>query len=398
MRAFGRILSAAALAATLALAGQSSAQEAPAPNPAMAHYRAYTAALGARDLPAAETAAAAALAASEARDGEGGRTAAFALNLAIVRLWRARHAEAIGPARRARALANNPASGVNPLMADLIVGRIALALNEPGAADQLAIALRKAAPGGAVAMNETFDAATALGAWAMTNQNFALAREAWSIAANFAAGSGLDPDFARARAQINLAAAIFQQEVGPAGQRRIDRVSAGEAHAALYQAKEALRPLAEVELANGEMTLAQRTFAEAIMWDAILRAKVRTDGGLVPRAPGEDDKAADGVTELSSGADPRPRCFLRAQWFGGLDYPREAGERGFIGAVAVRLRLDERGETDTAQVVGNLGNAAFLEAVRKVRRWRFEKRDDSPAGCRMAMTVMYAIVFTGEYE
>ena len=44
-----------------------------APNPVLQHYRAYQAALDANDLVAAESEAAAALAASEARDGDGGK-------------------------------------------------------------------------------------------------------------------------------------------------------------------------------------------------------------------------------------------------------------------------------------------------------------------------------------
>ena len=61
------------------------AASAQTPNPVIQHYRAYQAALDANDFVAAEREAAAALAASEQRDGDGGRTAVLALNLALVR-------------------------------------------------------------------------------------------------------------------------------------------------------------------------------------------------------------------------------------------------------------------------------------------------------------------------
>jgi len=368
---------AAALSAVLALSAPSSGQAPPA-SPVMAHYRAYTSALAAGDLPAAENAAAAALVASEARDGDGGRTAVFALNLATVRLMRGSHAEALAPARRARALADNPATGVHPQLADLIVGRIALALNEPNAPDQLATALRQVAPGGPAPTDEISAAAVALGTWASTNQNYTLAREAWAIAAAFPEGTGAEATYARANAHIQLGASIFKQEVGPRGREMIDREAAAEAHRAFHQAKLALAPLAEVELAGGQMTFAQRAYAEAITWDAVLRGKA---GRRFPREPGEAEGDADGITELGpvAGSDSRPRCLVGMRKVTGLHYPEEAVEKNQIGAVGVRFRLNEGGEAEEAQVVVNLGSPVFAEAVGDVRRWRFERRPDSPA-------------------
>ena len=71
--------------------------------PIVAHFREYRAALERNDLPAAETAAAAALAASEAAHGS--RTAVLALNLANVRLELGGEYDALTPARTAHALA-----------------------------------------------------------------------------------------------------------------------------------------------------------------------------------------------------------------------------------------------------------------------------------------------------
>lgn len=73
-----RTVALAALFATAAIA-----QEPPS---VVAYYQQYSAALEHGDLAAAERAAASALAASEQRDGNGGRTPILALNLAGTRV------------------------------------------------------------------------------------------------------------------------------------------------------------------------------------------------------------------------------------------------------------------------------------------------------------------------
>jgi hypothetical protein len=82
MRLRPTVFVAAAFAALLTVAS-ATAQT----NPVLQHYRAYAAALERGDLATATTEAQAALAASEARDGDGGRTAVLSLNLATVQLW-----------------------------------------------------------------------------------------------------------------------------------------------------------------------------------------------------------------------------------------------------------------------------------------------------------------------
>ena len=77
----------------------------PATDPVVAHFRDYRAAIDRQDFAAAETAATAALEASEA--GKGSRTAVLALNLALLRLTLAEPAAAHAPAARAHELATS---------------------------------------------------------------------------------------------------------------------------------------------------------------------------------------------------------------------------------------------------------------------------------------------------
>src|SRR5262249_11451287 len=86
--------------AALWLSGAAFAQT-PASDPVMANYHAYRAAMNSGDFAAAEAAAAAALNASETRDGDGGHTAVLAENLAVVRLYQHEPATAYAPALRA---------------------------------------------------------------------------------------------------------------------------------------------------------------------------------------------------------------------------------------------------------------------------------------------------------
>ncbi|MBC7770712.1 MAG: hypothetical protein H7124_18160, partial [Phycisphaerales bacterium] len=93
------------------------------PNPVLEHYRAYGDALGRGDLIAAEAAAERAFSASQQRDGEGGRTAVLALNLATVRMLRQNHSGARAPAELALRLSAIAESGVDQLAAALVLGR-----------------------------------------------------------------------------------------------------------------------------------------------------------------------------------------------------------------------------------------------------------------------------------
>jgi hypothetical protein len=119
------------LAAWAAGAAPASAQSGGS-DPVISAYREYKAAEARKDLAGAEAAAARALAASDARDGDGKLTAVLAMNLAIVMMDRDEKAQAIAPARRAYTLASAGAKGVDPLMARLVLGEAELATISTG--------------------------------------------------------------------------------------------------------------------------------------------------------------------------------------------------------------------------------------------------------------------------
>jgi hypothetical protein len=132
-------------ALALLILGLATAAGAQTPNPIIEHYRAYRAALERNDLAAAEAAAISALEASEARDGDGGRTGVLVYNLATVRFARNDLSGALAPARRALELAQlrgEAASSVSPILARLLVGRAELAADEPGGRGARAIGAR----------------------------------------------------------------------------------------------------------------------------------------------------------------------------------------------------------------------------------------------------------------
>jgi hypothetical protein len=134
-------------------------------NPVIEHYRAYTAALDRGDLATATTEAQAALTASEARDGDGGRTAVLALNLATVHLWAGRPEQARPAAQRALDLARAGAQGVDPFMAEIILARSVLAIDASAdAAAQLNALLTNPAIA-ALPAADIYSAAQQLGIW-----------------------------------------------------------------------------------------------------------------------------------------------------------------------------------------------------------------------------------------
>ena len=238
----------------LALAMAAPTQGGAQSNPVTEQYRIYRAALAANDLEAAERAAEAALAASEARDGDGGSTAVLAMNLALLRLQKGDRAEALAPARRARALAEAQASAnVDVELARLTVLRAEYAINPQEGAEPLLQQLRAygARPGAAA---EAYPAAVELGLQAFADQQYDLSAQGWTLAETF--GREIGP-FARGRAKIGQGAAFIMQEIGPRG-RRLTRARMNDAYMALREASEILGPLANEQSPTGDFTLAQR--------------------------------------------------------------------------------------------------------------------------------------------
>jgi hypothetical protein len=366
------------------------------PNPIVQHYRAYQAALDAHDLVSAEREAAAALAASEARDGDGGRTAVLALNLATVRLVNGNAAGALEPGRRAASLAQlrgEEATGVSPALAQLLVGRAELAGGVADAPEHLSQALEMAQQA-RIAPEEIFDSARELAAWTLRNERYEESARAWSIAANYAEGSRLVPAHARGIALTGSAAALILSEV--AGRhRRIPADVARDAYGMLIEALNTMATLPGLD-PDGEVTPVMRNYAEALAWRAALRAKLRTDGQDIPVVQQAQGDGADGLNEVrvSRQVEQLPRCLVRIRVRDNERlYPEDAVMDGRLGGVAVLFRINEAGEIEDVEALVSVGGAEFGEHAEQRRAWRIERRDDSPANCRMAMTVVQSISF-----
>ncbi len=379
----------------VALCGAASAQQNDA---VLEHYRAYRGALEGGDLQLAAREAELALAASEAASGGGGRTAVLSFNLATARVnlgdWRG----ARSPAARALALSESGASGVDPAYAGLILGRTELALSERVGADRLATVL--AGDLSALPPGEVYLAAAELGAWAHSESQFERAAAAWRVAAAHASESPFGESMGLARAQTWQAAAMFMNDIGAdGGRRRSGHLSAPRAHEIymmLSNAIAALRPLSEVDDPSIELTLAQTAYAQALVWEAAVRAKVLSDGGDLPEAPPEAQGAEDGLVDLASRNLTQPRCQLDRQITGGFRrfYPEVQLGRGAIGAVAVHVRLDGEGQVIGSRAVATIGNDAFAEAAENlISRMRFTRTADSQPDCRMPSDLLLSVNF-----
>jgi len=380
-----------ALAVALAVGTSAAAQT---PNPVLQHYRAYQAALEAGDLAAADRAGAAALEASEARDGAGGRTAVLAINLATLRLGADRRAEARGPAQRARALAGGD-SGVDPVMAELILGRAELASSdlEAGAARVLA-ATANAGPDLA---EPAYDAAADLGGVAFARTELAIAQQAWTEAVRIARiGTGDTWALLLARAQVGLGAAYTIQDRvefargAPGGSRiQADRGAAEDvsltAHSVLEAALVSVQPLSSRQGEGGAMTVAQQVHAEALVWLAALRARMQSRGEDVPvydldglRLSRNGGVACDFTLD-----GPRPRL------------EEEELEAWGVASAVIGVAIDDAGRVEDAAVVAAVGGPRFTESLRSsLSNWRVRRLATSSPGCSMNAVGFIPVTFT----
>ncbi|HET9229713.1 MAG TPA: energy transducer TonB [Vitreimonas sp.] len=365
-----------------------------APDPILQHYRDYRAALDRQDWAAAEAAAELALSASEARDGDGGRTAVLALNLATTRLTANDAAGALAPAQRAFSLAEAGAPGVDPTVAALALGRAELATSGQAGADRLAALLADEGALANVGVEEIYPSAAMLGVWALQQHQHQRARESWSVAARHAAGSPYGEEYGLATARLWEGAAIIMDELG-GGQRRMNVDNATEAYIMLAEAYTLLRPMALVEPANLELTVAQNTYANVLAWLGAVRAKMRADGQRLPRWPGEAQGDADGMSEIGAPTDiTLPRCLLDLEARPLPRFPAEELRHMHLGVVVVRLQFDDAGNVVQHRVVARAGSEGFQRAVERVAdRWSVTRDADSPSQCRMPRTLLTPVSF-----
>lgn len=359
-------------------------------NAVLQHYRAYTAALQSGDLQTAATEAQAALDASVTRDGDGGRTAVLALNLASVHLMAGRPEQARPAAQRALELARVGAEGVDPAMAEVVFARAALAVDaNAAAAAQLNAAL--AAPAAqTLPVAEIYAASAQLGNWAIANEDFDLAQSAWTLAGAHPEGSEFGEAYGLGLARTSEAIAIIMGELNH-GSRRIGVDDGIAAHALLGEAVRALLPLT-VESPELELTVAQRTFSTARVWLLALRSKQSADGRRLPDVPREAQGDADGLNEVGPVDLSRPRCMMRLIAEPLPRYPTTTQ----VGAVMVFLRVNADGEIVSHQIVARAGSDQFAEAVDRVAgRWRIMRQEEGSApNCRMESSLLAPVNFT----
>jgi hypothetical protein len=378
-----------------AITSASSAQQSSAPiDPVVARFREYRAALERNDLETAEAAAAAALAASEAASGR--RTAVLALNLANVRLELGEQYDALPPARTAHRLATSSAdSGVDPVAAALTLGRAELAVGQPAGPQRLLDALA-AADGHSALETDTYNAAVALGTWAINSDLYAgydAARKAWAIAAQLAHVTA-DPVFARARALTNEGVAIAgagMDSAAPEADGRPRTLSPDDAKAANDAFSNALRLLRDRALSDAPSAAgpspAQLVYAQALGWQSATLAKAQRSGPR-RRSPLSTD---DGATAL----DDSDLCAVQlirddAQ----IPYPAEALERYGVGAVVVQLGLDANGATTSATIAAPTPPGVLSVAVAAAMQdWRTQRDPSAARTCRMPGSLFVPVPF-----
>jgi hypothetical protein len=374
----------------LVAAAGASAQQSPAPiDPVIQHFRDYRAALDRDDLPAAETAAAAALAASEAANGP--RTAVLALNLANLRLELGPPNDALTPARTAHTLATTSAeSGIDPAAAALTLGRAEVAAGDAAGAPRL-LAAFAAAESNAALETDVYNAAVVLGTAAIDANDYDSARSAWSTAARLAHATD-DPELSRARALTGEGASIFLASFaravpGPTGQIRVlSRPDAQAASDAFATAQRLLLPIAFADASGGTLTTGQLAYAQAMAWQSALLAKVESDGEAPPQPPtfGRDMPTFDNDDWCSV------RTIRRAE----VEYPPEALNRYGVGAVVLHMGLDAAGTVTSRTIAASIPPGVLADAVEKAAdEWHVEKNPSSPAGCRMPSSTYVNVRF-----
>jgi hypothetical protein len=362
----------AAIAAVALVAPSSRAQS--TSDPVLTAFSAYQAAKQRGDLAAAEVDATHALAASEARDGGGGATAILAFNLALLRLDLGRDADALGPARRALALANAGARGVDPLTLRLMIVEAALKV-DPKADERDGLdALHEADLRGADIDAYAYPAAVALGAAALSSQHWSNAAIAWRSALNHA---GPEADAAIPRSDD-----LVQEGIALVGGHK-DR----EAVKAFDQALAILGPLAPEAREWGPVSPAEIRYAAALSWRAAVSSRLfQENHDLVEAVPGRP-------------LLPGPRCAVAFSYSGALEYPTLPSSMSYgpgFGAGVVRFQVDRDGKITKVEALAAIPRPEFLDALSKPGiKWSLTRDKSSSPGCRMESNdILIAVHFT----
>jgi tetratricopeptide (TPR) repeat protein len=396
----------------LGFAGAAVSAPASAPSPVMQHYQAYRTALEQGDLALAESEAASALTASVEQNGDAPPTASLAVNLAGLRLIRKQHSAAVEPARQALAIAerHGDASGVDAHAVRLLLGRAELPGGEDAALERLLQAVRAAQ--GVPGMDaEAYPAAVELATAAYDAGRYPLAREAWMASARFARGSPVNADYARARAKLGVATArIVPIAKMPAATYRAPIGEFDEISRLLSEAIELVHDQAVSSAAGGELTLAQSVYGQAVALRGAIQAKLYSEKQSLPKAaapptsrkaateePAPTDEPESRITwdnEIGRAADAPEGCrwtFIKQPK---LVFPPRREVTYGVGAVVLKILVDDTGAVTRVQVAGSVGGPAFVDAVvGKVKRWRVQRAAGSAPGCELAGEIFKSFTF-----
>ncbi len=339
-----------------------------------AHYARYRVAIEAGDASGAEAAASAALAASQLRDGNGGATGTLAYNLALVRIDAGRPAEALEAATLARQIAESgSAGGLDPLAARLVFGQAQLAAAPQDGAQFLSAALTEASSRTDVD-DRAFRAAAALGGWAFEQEQYALARTAWSHAVTHMRGQAPADILARERARTASAVAMIAEHAN--NPRASER---DQAYAILSDAMEALYPFAIEQADDGALTPFQIAFAEAAGWRGYGRAAYTPREQIVQR-----------------NIQGQPVC--QTYWSGGrgFDAALLASFDGSVGVGVFRILLTEDGRITAVDTAFATPAQEFSSNVTPLlARLRARRASNAEAGCVMPSVTFQTMVFVG---
>jgi TonB family protein len=379
MKPFGLFLALVLLSASPAFAQL----QPPTANPVIQHYRAFQAALDEGDFARAEVEANAALAASEVRDGDGGRTGVLAMNLALLRLDTGNEAEARAPAARALAIVEmyGEASGVDPVLARLVDAHVRL--RAPGSEDDDAARLLEALleARSIVGLEERVVAgAVALGMWRLERDRFADSATAFELAAGLSRQDDSDLVSLRALARIGEAATLLND----AETRREFRAAAAAARPLIDEALGLLCELVFREDGREEPTPLQRLYARGLAWDSVIGMYDPSDAREPQMAP---------ISLIGNQI-----CPLRIRWEGlnmGQYYPRGALNRGEPGVVVMRIVVNSDGSVARIDALASAPAEGFVRAAsRIVDEVGLRLTDEALPGCVMEQIKFIRFVFS----
>lgn len=380
----------AGLVLSVGLVTAAAAQE--SADPVTAHYRGYLAAFERGDLATAETEAEAALAASEARDHDGGSTAVLALNLANTRIAQEDAAGALAPAQRAFALSEGGAPNIDRAYAGLILGRAELATGNEAGATRLQTILT-GADISRVPAEEVFPAAGQLARWGFAAQNYEVAEQASEVAARFSSGAEFGQWLGLGLAQTWRAMAMFMGDVGTTGRGRLDLARAREIDRLLGEANAALLPAAAAWAPDQPLRADMRALTEAMALRAALTSKLRSDNMSISN----DDAIA--YVELGPPiATEAPHCELRVRGDFRLRAPIRVRSETYAG-VAVILRLASEANVVSSAVVARVGDVEFAQQFEEaLQAFTVSRVGSNAETCAMPQAILTQIAFAYDPE